>query len=321
MITLIENKVFNKHRTVWTKDVKRFLTMLDNERKFINYETCNCNKPCLCSPEARWKVVEDLDRVKYTLDTNYSSNNRTEQYEVGLPSTTVICDILFPVNLKEEIYKLSWLNNVAVDVYKEKEQYNLQSMRFGTYIHKILELYLTDKRKYYNRNIDSLIQKARTDEEVLRAFPDFNDNRIEIETIARDVLDKFLKDELCKYECVSSEQFFNSGRLQGSVDFVGMHNNTLYINDFKTTRATYPTGTRKFGTPSQMSSYHRQLCSYWNELTNADLIPKTNNVAFKIFQFHLLSNEYKIFKVEKNMITKWNDEINIVLDWYWQMKG
>ena len=120
MIRLLKHKHLKKYKTIWTKDTLKLCELLLNEKMFNHYDFLETN----------WEFVNDKEEVKLILDENFSSRNRTEEYEIGLPSATVIGDSLFPVNLVGEIYKLSWLNNTSPDDIKSQEENNLISLVF-----------------------------------------------------------------------------------------------------------------------------------------------------------------------------------------------
>ena len=208
-------------------------------------------------------------------------------------------------------------------------------MSAGTYIHKILELFLLDKRPSYKRDIESLIQMARIDKEILHKIPDFNDNMVSFEEVARKTLPEFMINVLSKYDTVGTEVQFTNKRMQGCIDHLAKRDGRWFINDFKTTRRTDKAGKRVLTNLSSSTSYHRQLCSYKDNLIEYGAIPKheANDIGFNIFQFHLLSCEAKIIEIPKpqykinkktkvkewkDYIDKWQDDIECVLDWYWK---
>lgn len=315
MITLIENKTFNKHKTIWTKDLNYFCSLLTNSKIFKTYENPNSDLH-----KTRWRIIKDKNEIKDILSKNYSSMNRGEDYKKGLPSTTVITDTLFPINLKTELFKLSWLNNIEEKEHSLKEQYNKESQEYGIYIHTVLEKYLKNKSEYYKKNIQDIIKEIRYSQEIKKNLPNFIKQSIILESIARETLINFIKNELYQYDYMASEYFFNTGRIQGTIDFIGIKDNICNINDFKTTRKTYKNGSRKFSSFKDIDNYNRQLCSYYNGLYKSGVFSKNEKINFNIFQFHLLSNEYKVFKIKKEDIIKWSDEIEMVLDWYWDSK-
>ena len=319
MILLLKNKTLNKYRTIWESDKEQFLKLLYNEKIFKQYPHPECE--FLTFP--RWEIVADKSEVKKTLKENFSSKGRGGQYQAGLPSTTVVVDTLYPVDLKKERFKLSWLNNVSEEDFYNQEEKNKESMNLGTYLHKILELYLLSELPKHKKDVRIFVEQARSDKEVLKIFPDFEERRIALETMVAETVSEFISRELCEYICLGSEIFFNTGRLQGTVDMVGLKSGCIAIQDFKSTRKSYPNGTPKFTSPNDMDSYVRQLCSYKMALEETAFISPIDikNLEFKVYQFNLLNCKYKIFKKSSEEVLGWEDSINCVLNWFHESVG
>ena len=320
MITLLKNKELNKYRTIWNKDIPEYRRIVHGEySSFRRYK--RKIKDNVFANDIRFSIVPKAE-VKNILNNEFSSKGRGGDYHDGLPSPTIIGDTLFPLDLERELYKIKWLNDVNIEDFEQSEERGRESMRLGTYIHKILELWLIDERDYYKKDIESLIKIARNDAELKEKLFVHNINIFEYETIAREVLPDFIKNELYRYDCIGSEVFFRNKLFQGTIDMIALNNNNFYIIDFKTTRRTNPNGSRKFSSPSDIGSYKRQLCCYYMALLKNGIIPdyKKNDISFNIVQFHLISNEYKTIKVSLNDIVAYMDDINNVIKWYWENK-
>lgn len=314
MIELIEFKgLEGKHRTIWSKDKDKFLNMIVNEKLFKQYDVKGKDYKL-----PRVRLISDKNKVKEILLKYYSSKGR-DGYEAGKPSPSVIADTLYPVDLNKELFKLLWLANEDINIIKEQETHNKQSMHFGTYVHLILQLWAISKKPYHQRNLSEIIIQAREHEDIKKYLPDFNENMIEYETTTQKVLNDFIINELIKHDIIGTEYYFRSDRMQGCVDLISMINGKYCISDYKTTKKIYKnTGGRKFSSAKDIQQYHRQLCAYALSLIKAGIIPpyEKDNIDFNIFQFHLLSCEYKVFNVANSEVLKWEESLNNVIDWF-----
>jgi len=309
MILLLENKTLKKYRTIWEEDYDKYINLINSD-SFNKYETKMDSG--ILKYSSRFDIVES-NKIKRVLNDNFASKGRGGEYKDGLPSPSVIGDTLFPIDFKKDIFKLKWLNNVDLEDFKNNEKHAKESMSLGTYIHRILELWLIDKRPYYDRDFESLIEIARKDKKLFNTDIDI----MEYESIARDTLPDFIKKVLYRYDCLGSEVFFRNNLFQGTIDLIAKADNDYYIIDFKTTRRTHKSGTRKFSNLNDIEPYKRQLCCYYMAMRKDNIILPNDNVYFKIAQFHLVSKEYKILDVPSNDILEYVDSINKVIDWYW----
>jgi len=312
-ILLLKNKQFDKYKTIWESDKGLLFERLWNESLFKQYGFM----------ETRWDIIDDKAEVKRVLDDKFSSKGRGEDYTEGLPSGTVLSSSLFPVNLVSELYKLQWLNNISVEAHNAQEKENLISLEMGTYVHKILELWLTSDLPMAKRKIADLIDQAKEDTEIIYKIPDLASKQVKYENLAYNILPKYIEDVLCKYDIIGSEIFLNTGKLQGSVDLLAKRDGKFYLIDFKTTRKVYKqTGKRKFSGDADISDYKNQLCVYSNMLIDCGYIPKVEkkNIEYRLYQFHLLAEEFKEFKIPNEEILSREENIQKVVDWYWDMK-
>jgi len=309
MILLLENKTLNKYRTIWEEDYDKYIGLI-NSNSFNKYETKMDSG--ILKYSSRFDVVEP-NRVKQVLNDNFASRGRGGEYEDGLPSPSVIGDTLFPIDFKKDIFKLKWLNNVDLEDFSKNEKHAKESMSLGTYVHRILELWLIDERPYFDRGFESLIEIARKDKSLFNTDIDI----MEYESIARETLPDFIKTVLYRYDCIGSEVFFRNDLFQGTIDLIAKAGCDYYMIDFKTTRRTHKSGTRKFSNLNDIESYKRQLCCYYMAMQKDNIITPKDDVYFKIAQFHLKSNEYKILNVPSKDIFECTGNINKVIDWYW----
>ena len=316
MITLLRHRDLNKYKTVWTKDVPRLTEMFFNGQMFRRdgFKT-------------RWEIVQDKQEVKKILEDNFSSKGRGVEYTEGLPSGTVITSSLFPVDLTTELFKLTWLANEDLDKIKEQEKTNLISLEMGTYIHKCLELWAVSDIPMAKRNFEEILEQVREDKEILCKVKNFStdiEKRMRYEQCARNIIPKFIQEHLCKFDIIGSEIFMNTGKIQGSVDLLATKRGEYYLIDHKTTRRVYKmTGGRKFSSPKDMIDYERQICLYSDMLIELGIIPKSerDKINYRIYQFHLISDEYKEFRFENSEIQKHINDIRLVEEWYWGIKN
>lgn len=313
-IILLKNETFGKYKTIWEEDKDLYYKKMWNEKLFKQYDTL----------KTRWEIVDNDLEVKEILEDKFSSKDRGDEYEIGLPSSTVIADTLFPVDLNKEVYKLSWLNNVSIGDHDKQEEKNKESLSKGTWVHKIIELYLISPLPKNERNIDDLIKLAKDDKEIRKKIPDIDDKIVEYSILIHEVMPQLIKEVLCKYDVIGCEVYVNVGNMQGSVDLLAKRDGKYYIIDWKTSsRIDKKTQKRKFSCNSEIGSYKRQLCLYALMLIKLGYIPESEKykINFRLYQVHLKSFEHKEFKLENSEILEWEDKVKYIINWYWKMKG
>ena len=312
-ILLLKNETLGKYKTIWEKDLDLYYKKIWDERLFRQYAPL----------KTRWEIVKDHDEIRHILEENYSSKGRGAEYEEGLPSGTVISSSLRPINMQKDLFKLTYLNNVDEEEFRQNELRSKEALYAGSFFHKCLELWLISPLPKEKRNIDDIIELALNDEEIKIKVPNIKDREVKYKLFAKETLPKFIQEIICRYDLVGSEIYLNTGKLQGSVDVLLKRNGKFVLGDFKTTSAlNHKTQKRKFSSYSTLGDYIYQLAVYTDMLINQGYIPECelNNIEYRIWQFHLVSHEYKEFILPNEDVTSKIKECKEILNWYWEMK-
>ena len=283
----------------------------------------------------------------------YTSHGRGEEYNEDLPSSTKLVS-LCPLNIQQDKFLLRWLNDTPV---QEQEVGKDDILSRGTFIHFILEQFIIDREarlkdkplieklkvlksskkpsKKIEQQIDKkivadirrYIQKAYTDEDILRKIHNLDDLKEELEYLATKHLLNFIKNELIYADLVYSEIFISVDNLvQGSIDCVCYKDNKFTILDYKTTNSLdKKTGKPKFkpNSPTYLKAYAQQLYTYNTLLNKSGMTHcfENEHPDFKIVQIHLTNGQYKIFDISWGLIQSQGKVIDKVLDWYWSIRN
>lgn len=333
---LVKNTRTNEYRTLRKADKDKFYDLayfFDNQDK--NGE-----------PIFNFEVITDHDTIRDIVKKEFNSKGRGEEYNGNMPSVSQIASKLYPLDLSTDKYLLRWQNNESIEVIKSS--LNNESLSKGTYIHKILELFVTDRcarnndlsilkqiefvnKNKNNKRLQSRVDKtikdiimaycdmASVDEEILHKIPDFEEKRESYQQLALKVLPPFLKNELIHLDCIYSEVFICIDNfVQGSIDLVCYRDGEFSICDFKTTSSIdKKTGKRKFKTISTMGGYIRQVALYYELLKKGNYLQSGKFPKFVIYQIHLVGEDYKTFEIPEDTIKKAIKQNHETLKWYW----
>lgn len=135
---LVENTRMSKYITINKSDANRFIGL-------VNFFECGIEN-------FNFKIIKDEKKTKEILDTLFSSKNRGGKYDTSMLSVTNVVSNLFPSNLFKEQYLLRWQNNVHEGELALTNAQSKISLKNGTYIHKILELWVTDTESRANEH-------------------------------------------------------------------------------------------------------------------------------------------------------------------------
>lgn len=301
-------------------DTDTYITIHKEDKESFE-KICNSN---LFKYPNRFILVDNKNDIKKILEDKYSSKNRGGEYITGLPSTTLISSSLFPYNLDSrspdnKIALLKWNNDIELSDIQSQKIKNKLSTDSGTYIHKILELALSDKTKrIFDRknNIKEYIDRANSDKEIINMIANFEERKKYFSDMAEKTLSKFFYSELPNIDSIFNEIFlFNKG-IQGSIDMLNYENGKLYISDFKTSK--------KSCSRNQIpeKGYLRQLYIYSRMLLNLGIISKKEyeNLGFKIYFFNWNSGNSAVYEYDKSEIDKSKNYCEFILNWYYQMR-
>lgn len=337
MFVLVKNIITGDYHTIYKRDIQDFLRL----KSF--FKTDNFN----------FEIIDDVDKIKEILDTEFTSKGRGGEYNEDLPSVTRIAYTLFPLHIGSEKFLIRWWNDTPL---KEQEGDKEHILQKGTWCHKILELWVTDKEarnkdkplieqiKILNKtkkpskkilkqidnkilsDIRRYIQLAYKDEEILHKIPNIEEYKEELEFLATKCLPEFIKNELIFTDLVYSEIFLCiDDCIQGSVDLCCYDNNKFSIFDFKTTSSVdKKTGKPKFKSNStdQLAPYARQLYVYNKLLKHSGMTHLYDGSMpnYNIIQLHLISGKYKKFNIPQGLVEAQGKTVEKVLQWYWDVR-
>ena len=337
MFILIRNKLTGEYNTIYKRDKQSFL----NLKHFFESEDFN------------FEIVEDSEQIKQILEQYFTSKGRGEEYNEDLPSVTKIAYQLFPIDIHAEKFLLKWKNDTpALEQTKGRED----TLSRGTFAHYILQQFICDKqardkdkplitklkvlqesKKPSKRLIESIdnkilsdieryIQMAYKDEEIIRKIENLEELKPELESLARNCLLDFIKEELIFTDLVYSEIFLKiDDYIQGSIDLTAYKDGKFSIIDYKTTSVVdKKTGKPKFKTQSQLAPNARQLYIYNKLLEKSGMthiIEDGVEPNYYIVQLHLLNGKYKKFEIPKSLVKQQGKIVEKVIKWYWDIRN
>lgn len=344
MLILVRQKINNEYYTIYREDKQKFL----NLEYFFNYGVEDDSEKV----QFNFELIEDVNDIKKILEDNFTSKGRGDEYNPDLPSVTRIAYGLYPLDINRDKFLIKYINNKVITPEDEKNS-NLILQR-GTFLHKILELWVSDTecRKKdkpliekinilkntkkpskqlvtqiedkIHSYIDKYIKIAYKDKEILYKIPNLDEIKDYLSNLAHNALTHFIYEELINSDLVYSEIFLSiPDYIQGSIDLVAYKDNKFSVIDFKTTQSIdKKTGKPKFKNNSQLEPYSRQLAIYNELLKRANMSHIVNDdlPEFYIYQIHLISNKYKRFEIPKNMIKNSTKEVENILNWYWSIR-
>ena len=338
MFILVKNKITGDYHTIYRKDKQDFL----NLKSFFG------------TGEFNFDIIEDVNDIKKILENKFASKGRGEEYDENIPSVTKIAYSLAPLNINSDKFLIRYWNNTPL---KEQEGDKEFILAKGSWCHKILELYVTDKEnrskdkpliekikiirnskkpsKELQKQIDNkiisdirrYIKIAYNDKEILSKIHNIDEVKEELEFLAVKCLPEFIKNELIFTDCVYSEIFLRvDNSIQGSVDLCCYSNNKFSIWDFKTANSLdKKTGKPKFksNSVSELAPYARQLYSYDKLLKECKMshIFSTDLPEFSVVQIHLANGKYKKFDIPKGLVEAQGKLVEKVLKWYWNIRN
>lgn len=347
MFVLIKNKITGEYNTIYRKDIEDF------KRLYTFFKKDNRLQKGIV-PDFNFEIIEDINIIKKILEDKFTSKGRGGEYSDNIPSCTNIAYTLCPININTDKFLLRWKNNTPL---KEQEGDKEHILQKGTWCHKILELWVTDKEarskdkplieqiKILNKtknpskkilkqidnkilsDIRRYIQLAYKDEEILHKIPNIEEYKEELEFLATKCLPEFIKNELIFTDLVYSEIFLCiDGCIQGSVDLCCYDDNKFSIFDFKTTSSVdKKTGKPKFKSNSvdQLTPYAKQLYIYNKLLKHSGMthLYDGNMPNYKIIQIHLANGKYKKFDIPKGLVEAQGKLVEKILKWYWDIRN
>jgi len=273
--------------------------------------------------ENKFKLITQKENIKKVLEDNFSSKSRTEEYQSGLPSATVISSALFPYNLdidsrSNQVSLLKWFNDKSKEEYEAQQLENKLSTDSGTFLHKILELAFTDNVRIFKRvnKLNDYIEEAIECKDIIKMINDFDNRKDYFRDMAKSSLDRYFKEEVKYIDPIFNEIFLNVGYIQGAIDLVYYKNGSMHIGDFKSSK--------KSKSRDQLISngYLRQLYIYSVMLLDAGIITKKeyDSLNFEIFFYQWNSGRSKTEYFTKQEVDDNKLYVEYILKWYQEMK-
>ena len=130
---LIKDLRTQEYNTLREKDENKFYDLVD----FFD-KTDEKGEPIF-----NFEVITDKAEIKKIVKQVFNSKGRGEEYVGNMPSVSQIASKLYPIDIATDKYLLRWKNNEPLEVVSKN--LNNESLSKGTYIHKILELFVTDR--------------------------------------------------------------------------------------------------------------------------------------------------------------------------------
>lgn len=100
MFVLIKSKITGEYSTIYRKDIENFknLHKFFNADPKLNGETVDFN----------FEIIEDINKIKEILDTEFTSKGRGEEYNEDLTSVSNIAYRLCPININTDKFLFRW---------------------------------------------------------------------------------------------------------------------------------------------------------------------------------------------------------------------
>ena len=245
----------------------------------------------------QYKLIKKPLEIANILKGNFNSARRGGQYNPNLPSVTQLIGELYPVDFRSESGLLRWLNNrTKTDQVKTNATKNTACEK-GTALHEVLEKHLIDKGEITGECLSS-----------------YTDSDEILET-----LENFRAKEAGRIKSIKTEFFLQTSYCQGTVDLLCEYDGVLTLADWKTTsKKNKSTLKGVFSTPSSLGQYKRQLALYTIMMDDCGVLTpeQIGALEYKIFQFHFVRKDYKVFSIPRAEIQSLEKEIIKVISWY-----
>lgn len=271
----------------------------------------------------RLELITDRCEIKKVLDEKFSSRHRTEEYEAGLPSATVISSALFPMDIDyrkngSKFPLLKWWNNTSLEDMNAQKIKNKLSTDSGTLIHAVLEYAMNDmETRIYTkkRSLDKYISMVCESPDIVKMIDNFEDRKFYFVEMAQKTLTKFFENEIEHITPVVSELFINlPNKIQGAVDLLCYYKKRLTVLDYKTSKGS------KSRNQLIDSGYVRQLYVYSRMLYMGGYITKKELEELQgiITFYNWNSHNSFIHEFTKEEIDKCKAYVNFVYNFHKQ---
>jgi len=316
---LLHRLDINEHKAIHKEDSEIFHDIIKNN--MFDKEDANGN---IIRYENKLELITDRAEIKKVLDEKFSSRHRTEEYEAGLPSATVISSGLFPMNIDprrngSKFPLLKWFNNTSLEDMNAQKIKNKLSLDSGTLIHAVLENAMNDvdTRIYTKkRSLDKYISMACESPEIIKMIDNFEDRKFYFVEMVQATLKRFFENEIEYITPVASELFINlPNKIQGSVDLLCYYKKKLTLLDYKTSKGS------KSRTQLIDSGYVRQLYIYSRMLYLGGYITKKEleqDFQGVIAFYNWNSHNSFIHEFTKEEIDKCKAYTNFIYNFYWK---
>ena len=315
---LIHRADISEYKTIHKEDVELFHEIINNNLFDKEDEDGNI----LRYPN-RLELITDKVEIKKVLDEKFSSKGRGGDYQDGLPSASVI-NSLFPLNIdyKDRGSKfniLRWWNNTSLEDMNAQKIKNKLSTDSGTFIHLVLELSCLDNIRLYTkkRSLNKYIELACQSQEIIDMINNFEERKQYFVDMASNTLKKFFETELENIHPIANELYFNTGRIQGTVDLLNYRFKRLCLSDFKTSKGSV--------SRNQIIDKHylNQLLIYADALYEIGYINKKEreNLDYYIYFWNWNTYNSSIYQYTKDELEKCRAYNEFILSWYEGIKN
>lgn len=315
---LLHRPDINEYKTIHHEDAEIFYEIVNNN--LFDKEDEN---GIITKHPNKIELITDKSRIKKVLEDKYSSKSRGEEYTPGLPSASVI-NSLFPLNIdyKDRSSKfniLRWWNNISIEDMNAQKIKNKLSTDSGTFIHLILQYAFQDNIRMYmkKRSLKKYIEMACQSQEITTMIDNFEDRKQYFIDMASNTLKNFFDSEIEKIFPIANELFFNTGKIQGTVDMLNYRDKKLCLSDFKTSK--------KSVSRNQIIDKHylNQLLIYADALYEIGIISKKEReeLDYYIYFWNWSSYNSATYQYSKDEIEKWRAYNNFIINWYWEIKN
>jgi len=309
----------DEYRTIHHEDAELFHEIVNNNL----FDKEDKNTGAITRYENKLELITDKVQIKKVLDEKYSSRSRTEEYTAGLPSASVI-NALFPWDIDyrktgSKFNFLRWWNNTSLEDMNAQKVKNKLSTDSGTFIHLVLQLACEDDSRIYlkKRSLKTYIEQACQSQEIIDMINNFEDRKEYFVDMASNTLKKFFEFELEKIFPVANELFFNTGKIQGTIDLINYYQDRLCLSDFKTSKGSV--------SRNQIVDKHylNQLLIYADALYEIGFINKKEReeLDYYIYFWNWASYNSATYQYSKEEVEKWRAYNNFIINWYTEIKN
>lgn len=315
---MLYRKDIGETKTIHKEDAELFHEIVNNNL----FDKEDKETGVITRYENKLELITDKAQIKKVLDEKYSSKHRGGPYQDGLPSASVISS-LFPMDIDyrsrtSQYNLLRWWNNTPIEDINAQKVKTKLSTDTGTFIHLILQYACEDQTRIYikKRSLSKYIQMACEDKEIIDMINNFEERKQYFIDIANKTLQKFFDNEIEKIYPIANELYFNTGKIQGTIDLINIRFGNLCVSDFKTSKSSV--------SRNQVVDKHylNQILIYADSLYDIGYITKKEreNICYFIYFWCWSSFNSAIYEYTKDEVEKCRAYNKFIIEWYFNAK-